>query len=798
MKLTPIYMLSNYFKVALRVMFRNKAFTAINVSGLMLGITGALLLGLWIIQELSFEQFHTNKDRLYMAWNRASENGQIVCWETTPRVLAPTLETEFSFVDKAVSYASWGTTHLFTVGEKRMLKTSGIFTDPALLTMLSFPLLEGDPTHALRAPNSIVITAKFAKQLFDEKSAYGETVTISQSSRRFDFTVTGVLKDIPPNSDFNFEYLIPFGFLESLGEKDRNWGNNSVTTLVMLKEGSDVSDVNDQIRDIEKKNYAEGQHIEIFLYPLTQMRLYSRFENGVAVGGRIEVMRMLGMLGALLVAVACINFVNLSTARAQRRAKEVAVRKVTGAVRSSLIVQFFCESILIAAVAAVFSIVAAYMVLPMFNALIHQQLSIDFLNAQFWYGAVAFVFIIGVLAGGYPALYLSSFRPAAILKGATLSGRSFLRTMLVVLQFGFAVTLIVSTLVIREQTIFVQNRDAGYSRDNLIYIPLTGDLKKNFGAFRNELEQSGTTRSITKTSAPLTEQWSSTTGMQWKGKNPEERTDFERIYVDSDFAATSGITVLNGRDMDLRKFPTDSSAALINQTALKVMGFDDPIGEIIFDNGHEWHVVGVVKDFVFTSPFQKIEPIVLFGAKPKNAFNIVYLKLNAENAVEENLASLSSLAKKYNPDYPFDYSFADVEYQRKFDNMQATLMITTLFSSIAIFIACLGLLGLTTYMIESKVKEIGIRKVMGGSMLSITRLLSYTALKPIFISIILFTPLSWLAMNWWLQTFAFRVQLNGWVFLTSGLMLVFIASLTVALNTFRAANANPVESLRNE
>ena len=328
-------------------------------------------------------------------------------------------------------------------------------------------------------------------------------------------------------------------------------------------------------------------------------------------------------------------------------------------------------------------------------------------------------------------------------------------------------------------------------------MPLTGDLVKNFTAFRNEIMLGRVAIAVTRTSAPMTEQWSSTTSMQWKGKNPEERTDFERIYVDENFAATSGITILEGRDMDLQKFPTDSTAALVNQTALKVMGLEDPIGEIINDNGCDWHIIGIVKDFIFTSPYQKVEPIVLFGAKPKRAFNIIYVKLNSENRNEDNLSKLSALSKKHNPDYPFEYHFADVEYQRKFDNMQATLSITTVFSSVAIFIACLGLLGLTTYMTEARVKEIGIRKVMGGSMMSITRLLGYTSLKPIVISILLFTPVSWFAMRWWLESFAFRIQLNGWIFLASAFVLLVIASLTVAMNTLRAG-ANPVESLRNE
>ncbi|MDZ7648673.1 MAG: FtsX-like permease family protein [Cytophagales bacterium] len=569
----------------------------------------------------------------------------------------------------------------------------------------------------------MIITEKFARQLFGEKEAFGETVSLSQEGYKFDFTVTGVLKDLPPNTDFKFEYLISFVFLESLGMKDTFWGNNSVTTLVKLKEGYDLASVNESIKDVEKKHYADGQHIEIFLYPLTKMRLYSRFENGVAVGGRIEVIRMLGILGICLLVIACINFINLSTARAQRRSKEVAVRKVTGAFRATLIVQFLCEAILMAVSAGVISLVLVYLMLPFFNVLIGHQLLLDLSNSTLWLSAAAIIFGIGFLAGSYPALYISAFKPVQILKGVgTSSYRSILRNLLVVFQFGCAVTLVVSAIVIRKQITHVQNRDAGYSRNNLVYIPLTGEMPKNFEAFKNELSQSGTSASITKVSAPITEQWSNTGSMEWLGKNPEDRTIVERIYMDDNPSTTFGLQLLTGRDFDLQQFGTDSTAVILNETALRTMGFDNPIGEIIKDNGLEWHVIGVVKDFVFTSPFRKTEPIVLFsGVKLGHAFNVAYIKMNPTKPIQQHLTTLSSLVTKYNPEYPFEYHFADLDYQRKFEDMQTTLLITTVFTSVAILIACLGLLGLATHMTEARVKEIGIRKVMGGSAVRVLR-----------------------------------------------------------------------------
>ncbi|HEU5148045.1 MAG TPA: ABC transporter permease [Chryseosolibacter sp.] len=800
MDLGFLNMLASHFKVSLRVLFRNKAFSAINVSGLVLGMTGALLLYSWIRHEFSFEQFHSNKEQLYMAWNRATENGKIHCWPTTPRILAATLQHDYASVEHAISYAQWRSTHLFTVGDKKILKTSGVFTDPAILTVLSFPLLKGDPRSALSNPNSIVITQGFARQLFGEEEAFGESVTIVQSGYRFDFTVSGILDELPSNTSFDFEYLISFKFLESLGEKNDFWGNNSVATIVQLKQGADIDSFNREIRDIVKKHYADGQHIEMFLYPLTKMRLYSRFENGVPAGGRIEVMRLLAVLGIFLIAIACINFINLCTARAQRRAKEVAIRKVTGAFRLSLITQFLCESVLMAIIAGVISLAACYYLLPAFSTLVAQNISMELTNPDFWIIAAAFIIGVGLLAGSYPAFYLSSFQSVPILKGLKIkvSGGNAVRSGLVVFQFGFALTLIASALVLSRQIDFVQNRDAGYSSDHLVHMPLSADLIEHFEAFRHELLSEGTVTSITKMSAPITERWSGTTGMSWRGKDPLDKTNIERIYVDEHIVKTAGLTLLQGRDMDLSRFPSDSSAVLLNETALHLMGFENPIGEVITDGNHQWHVIGVVKDFVFTSPFQSVEPILLFGSKSKWALNVVYLKLNASNPVQENIADLSVANRKYNPEYPFEYHFADLEYQRKFDDVNATWRLTAVTTSVAIFIACLGLFGLALYMTEVRMKEIGVRKVMGGSAVAIAKLLAFSSIRPILIAVLVFTPVSWLAMDWWLESFAYRTSLDAGPFILAAASILFLALLTISAQTTKAARVNPVMTLRNE
>lgn len=800
LQLTNSDMLLNYFKVALRVMSRNKTYSFINIFGLTLGITGFTLLFLWIQREFTYDQFHADKDRLYKAWNRSTDRGRISSWDVTARILAPTLQEEHTAVESAISYADWGEQHLFMQGEKRLLKNTGAYTDDALLTMFSFPLLKGDATTAFKNPNSIAISESFARELFGDKEAFGETVTIGEAGQGLSLTITAVFKDLPPNTEFKFEYLIPFSLVESIGGRQVQWGNNSVYTYVKLKEGTDVESFNKEVKGIVKKHYKDADTQEVFLYPLTKMRLYSRFENGVPAGGRIEIVRMLGILGICLLAIACINFINLSTARAQRRSKEVAVRKVSGAFKNSLVGQFLCESILIAAGAGVLSLIAILLLLPFFSGLIGQQLTLDLTSTYFWAGGLLFILVIGLLAGSYPALYLSSFRPAQILKGNTVvsPGKSTLRSALVVFQFGIATTLIISTIVIQQQIRFVQNRDTGYHKDNLVYQYMTGTLGKNYQAYKNDLLQSGVAESITKTSSPITDRWSNTSGIEWSGKDPQDKTLFERFYVDNQFTITAGLTVIQGRDMDLQQFPADSSAVLLNEAAARAMGFKQPLGEVIKDNGQDWHVIGVIKDFILTSPFRNVEPVILFGCKQSWGFNVIHIKLNPTKPTQESIATLSALSLKYNPDYPFEYQFVDQEYERKFANLEATRSITLLASALTIIIAGLGLLGLSTFMIEVRVREIGIRKVMGGSVFSITKLLSMASLKPILIAIVIFSPMAWWAMNWWLSSYAYRISIGVLTIPAAALSIIVIALLITGVQTVRAARANPVNSLRNE
>jgi putative ABC transport system permease protein len=791
----PMQMLVNYFTIASRVMLRNKYFSLINISGLAIGLAGAMLLFLWIAREFSYDQFHSDKERIYQAWNRASIDGQLQAWDKTPRILAPTLKEEYSAIAEAVSFADYNSAYLFTAGESRLMVNTAVYTDPGFFEMFSFPFLKGDVKKVFQNPSSIVITESFAKQLFGDKEPFGEAITIAAYGYSFPFTVTGVLKDLPGNTDFHFDYLLPFEFLEQLEGKERNWKNNSVATYVKLKDGYDINTLNTQIRSINQKHSEDAGSPEVFLYPFTKMHLYSRFENGQPAGGRIEIMKMIGRLGVFLLLIACINFINLSTARAQRRSKEVGVRKVTGAIKGSLVTQFLCESVLLTIVAGVFALGMAYLLLPLFNDLIQQQLLLNVLEIQFWITAFAVVVIVGIVAGAYPAFYLSSFKPVYVLKGSgVLTQKTFLRKLLVVFQFGFATTLIFSVVVVRNQIIHVQNRQAGYDKNNLVYHLITGDLEKNYPAYKNELLQSGFVKSVTKTGSPITESWSSTYSLKWEGKVPQSKIVMERFDVDEDITQTAGIELVQGRDMSLSQYPSDSTAVLINESAAKVMGFQNPVGQIIRDGNIDWHVIGVVKDFVLNSPYQKIKPMVLQGSKGR--FSAIHIRLDENRPVNQSIQAISKIFAKYNPAYPFDFHFADVSYRAKYQGLEKTLKITTIFSFLTIFIACLGLLGLSFYMIEAKTKEIGVRKILGGSPLAITQLLFFDTLKPILIAIVLFSPMAWMSMEWWLQSYDYRISLSVWTTLFAGAILLIIAFLTVSVQTYQAAKANPVNTLK--
>ena len=794
-------MFKDFLKIAVRNLRRNKGFSVINITGLAIGMAAAILILLWIQNELSYDGFHKNKDRIYEVWNRVPFDGKLACWNSVSALTARAIEKDVPEVERAVRVSPENKL-LLSVGDKKIIKSGGI-VDTGFLQMFSFPMLKGDPATALNDMHSVVLTERTAKSLFGNEEAMGKIIRIENKDN---FTVTGVLKDLPNNTRFDFNYLLPWSYIKYGDGQDLGWGDNSTSTYVLLKPNANYASVTvtSKLKGLKQRYSDEAKTMkwELFLYPLNRWRLYSSFTDGVEdSGGRSTFVKLFGIIAAFILLIACINFMNLSTARSEKRAKEVGIRKVVGAQKGSLIGQFIGESVFIAFLAGIIAILIVQLSLPAYNQLTDKKLFIDFGDISTWIAFCGFILFTGLLAGSYPAFFLSSYQPVKVLKGTFKKADALVtpRKVLVVVQFTFATILMICTIIVKQQIDYARGRDTGYNKDNLVYHMMTGDIPKNYALIKNELLASGVAKSVTKTNSPLTQRWSNGWGQSWDGKDPNDKTSFDRYLSDEGLGATAGLQFVQGRDFDLTQFPTDSTGLIINESALKVMKFKDPIGKVVGDLGIDWHIVGVIKDFILTSPYEPIDPILICGAKSRfMTFDVIQIKLNGNNSTAENLKKAQAIFEKYNPEYPFDIKFVDEEYARKFENEKLQGTLAGLFASLTIFISCLGLFGLATYMAENRIKEIGVRKILGASVTSITTLLSRDFVKLVILSFLIAAPLAWWAMHQWLQNYTYRVSIEWWVFALAGLFAVVIAIISVSHQTIRAATANPVKSLRTE
>lgn len=787
-----VEMAGQFFKIAIRNLQRNKSIFLINISGLAVGIAGALLIMLWVQNQLSYDQFHTKKESIYQIYNRTMAHGEQHAWYSTPIPLAPAIKANFDQVEEAVR-VNWVGSFVLKNGEQK-LESQGFITDPGFLKLFSFPLLEGNPNTALSQPHSIILTQKLAKKLFGNADPVGKTIAIDSTSN---FTVTGLFKDLPANTSFNFEYLVPFDYMKEVHWYNDNWKYNSIQTYVLLKPGISEATANRLFKNMYRRYPGEPTN-DVIVHPMVKWWLYSKYENGKFVGGRIEVVHLFGIVALLIILVACINYMNLGTARSTRRAKEVGIRKVAGAGRAWLIKQFLGESLIVTFIAATAGLLLVQMALPWFNGLVRKELSLPYHQPLFWLAGVGMVLFISLLAGSYPAFYLSGFKPGQVLKGKIIlvTGLITPRKLLVVLQFTFAITFIISTIVIYRQINFAQQRDTGYKADNLVYIYMKGDMAKNYSAIKNELTGSGAVSSITRTSSPILDNWSDNDNYQWNGKPAGVHLSFLQNSTDRNFTGTFSLPLIAGRDIDVYRYPSDTSAILLTQKAAKQMGFKDPVGKIVRQDGITLNIVGVVKDYVAGSPYVEPLPIIIRGAVKQ--FGTVTLKLNTNNALADNISNISSVFKKYNPAYPFYFKFMDESYRDTFQGEQDTGQLIAVFAGLSIFISCLGLFALAACMAEARVKEIGIRKVLGASVAGITALLTKDFLVLVLIAFGIASPIAWWLMSKWLQEYAYHTNVNLWVFGLTGLLSVIIGFLTVGSQAIRAAIANPVNSLKTE
>ena len=787
-------MLKNYFKIAFRNLWKRKGYSFINILGLTIGMASAILILLWIQNELSFDRFYKKSDRLYMMYNRDKFDGKLWAWSSTPKIMAPTIKHDYAEVENTCRYSN--ITFLTTVGEKK-INTRGAFVDSSFFDLFSFPLVSGNAGQALAGNYNIVLTEKMAKKLFGNENPMGRTVLVDSNAN---FTVSAVMKDLPNNTAFDFEYLLPWGFMNKLDWNDAFWGNNSVKTFVLLKPNTAQAIFDKKVKSITRSHSDETA--EVFSYRFSRQHLYSKSENGQLVDGQIVTVRLFGIIAFIILLIACINFMNLSTARSEKRAREVGIRKVAGALKSSLIAQFIGETVLLALIAFVLALVAVQLSLSSFNTLVGKELFIDYGNPVYWLFALGFVLFTGLAAGSYPAFYLSSFTPVKVLKGTFVKANALVtpRKVMVVMQFSFAIFLIISTIIVEHQIQYAQDRDAGYNRNNLIYAFTQGDADKNFQLIKNDLLKSGAVLSVTKSANPITQRWSDGWGYIWPGSTEsDKKLDFVRLGTDADLVKTIGIQLLEGRDINIYQYPNDTTSVLLNEAAVKAMRLKNPIGQQVRREGdHVWTIVGVVKDFILESPFEKkVNPMMIVGPGG-DFFQIIHMKLNPANPAKENIARAQKVFAQYNPQYPFDYVFADESYARKFQQEQRTGVLAGLFAGLTIFISCLGLFALATYMAENRIKEIGVRKVLGASVFSITTLLSKDFLKLVIISLLIASPAAWWAMNKWLENYSYHITIQWWVFAGAGLLSVLIAIATVSYQSVKAAVANPVKSLRTE
>lgn len=775
-------------------MQRNKAFTAINVLGLALGIACSLLIFLWVSDEYSIDRFHQNSPQLYSVFERQYHDGIVDAGHNTPGLLSQEMKNVFPEVEHATGF-SWSELGTFEANGK-IIKESGNYAGEDFFKMFSYPLLKGRVAAALASPVSIAVSKKMAEDIFGSaENAFGKTLRFQNKK---DFKITAVFDNVPANSSAKFDYLLNWETFLEYYDWAKDWGNNAPATYVQLRKGTDPREFAKKITAfLENYHKQDNFKIRLDLQRYGDMYLHSNFKDGELAGGRIQYVRLFSIVAVFILLIACINFMNLSTARSARRAREIGVRKVMGAYRLALVRQFIGEAMLYVMLATVVSLIAVSFVLPSFNELTRKQIAIPFGDVRFILLMVALLLLTGFLSGSYPALYLSSFRPVTVLKGSLKFGTAarWSRKGLVVFQFVLSIVLIIGTIVVSRQVNFIQTINLGYNRENLLYIPLEGELSGKYGIFKTKALALPGIQAVTKISKTPTNIDMSTGGVQWEGKAPTTMIQFTPVGVGYDFIQTMKLAMVQGRDY-ARDFATDSTGYIINETALQVIGFKDPIGKPLTFWQHPGRIIGVVKDFHVNSLHEPIRPMILHLDEKMD--DGIALVRTAPGETKEALTSLEQICKELNPKFPFTYQFSDEEYQKLYKSEEIVGKLSKAFAFLAVFISCLGLLGLAMFTAEQRTREFGIRKVLGASVASLFGLLSKEFVLLVLLALAIASPLAWYFMNKWLLDYAYRVNLSWWMFALAGSAAVMIALLTVSFQAIKAAFVNPVKSLRTE
>ncbi|MBL7738611.1 MAG: ABC transporter permease [Chitinophagaceae bacterium] len=794
-------MIKNYFKIAWRNMVKNKGYSAINIGGLAVGMAVAMLIGLWVHDELTYDRYHQNYDRIAQVMQHANFNGKVETQVSNPALMGPELRDKYGSNFKYVIQSSWTGGHLLSIGDKHISKV-GNFFEPDAPDMLTLKMLKG--TRAgLKDPYSIMMSASAAESLFGKEDPINKTIKLDRS---FDVKVTGVYEDLPDNTSFReIKIMMPWELwlIQNPWAKQMNepWGSNFSQTFVQIADNTDMASVSAKIKNTKLNNVSKEEakyQWAVFLHPMGKWNLYNEFRNGVNTGGNIRYVWLFGIIGIFVLLLACINFMNLATARSEKRAREVGIRKAIGSMRWQLIRQFFAESYLVVILAFVLSLILVVLLLPLFNEVAGKKIAIPWQNPIFWTFSLVFILITGLLSGSYPALYLSSFQPLKVLKGTFRVGRfaSVPRKVLVVLQFTVSVMLIIGTIIVYQQIQYAKDRPIGYTRNGLINLGMEKEIREHYETVRTELKNSGAIEEMAASNSPLTQVWNTNGGFEWEGKDPNLAVDFPNNRVSYEFGKTVNWKIKEGRDFS-RDYATDSAAFIINESAAKFLGFKNPVGTVLKWNNQPFTIIGVVNDIMQESPFYPVRPTLYHIGEYENMYNLI-LRLNPQKNAKQSLTSIEQLLKKYTPSVPFDYKFVDEEFGGKFRAEERIGKLSSYFAILAVLISCLGLFGMASFVAEQRTKEIGIRKVLGASVINLWQLLSKEFVLLVVFSCIIAVPIAWYYLSNWLTNYDYRITISWQVFALAAAAALIITIVTVSFQAIKAAIANPVKSLRTE
>jgi putative ABC transport system permease protein len=792
-------MFRNYFKTAFRSLTKNKMHSLLNITGLSAGMTVTVLIGIWINDEMSFDKYHQNYSSIAQVMQNQTFSGEVGTQPTIPMPLGEELRTTYVSEFKKIVMSSGTGKHLLASGNNHFAKT-GNYMQADAPSLFSLKMLGGSG-NGLKELHSILLSHTVATAIFGDKDPINRIVKFDDTAS---LKVTGVYEDLPVNTTLHdLEFIVPWELQGNTVKSNiQNWNNNGWKIYVQMADGADINEASAKIRDskYDKSDNAEKKfNPVIFLHPMSKWHLYSEFKSGINVGGRIQYVRLFGIIGVFVLLLACINFMNLATAKSEKRAKEVGIRKAIGSPRKQLIYQFFSESLLMAFIAFALSLLLVVLALPVFNEVAGANMTLPVNNPLFWATGLGCTFVAGLIAGSYPALYLSSFQPVKVLKGTYKAGRfaTVPRKLLVVLQFTVSIAIIISTIVVFRQIQFAKDRPVGYNREGLITVEsLTPNIFAHFDAFQDDLIKTGAVSGAAWSTSPLTESWNSQSNFDWAGRDKTGTQNFATVGISKEYGKTIGWQLVTGRDYRTRMGGADGFCFVLNESAAKMMGFKNPVGQTVHWYGYNFHIIGIVKDMVVNSPYNPVQPTVFF-MNPGQA-NILNIKMTPGAAIQGALKKIGEVYARYNPGQPFEYKFVDEQYAKKFDVEERVAKLAGFFAILAIFISCLGIFGMASFIAEQRVKEIGVRKVLGASIFNLWQLLSKDFVVLVFISLLIASPLTFYFMQKWLQNYDYRSTISWWIFAVAGVGSLLVTILTVSFQAIKAATANPVKSLRTE